>query len=299
MFVIGAIDTYLPVFLMSKSGNSVGIDDQELEYDLEDLIELMSRLRDPKDGCPWDLAQSYRDILPSTIEEAYEVADCIERGNFDDLREELGDLLFQTVFYSQLAKEEGRFDLKQVISTLVAKLVRRHPHVFPDGTLESRLTPSKQSAEPAVKQQWEALKQEERATKGHQSVMDDIPIGLPALTRSQKLQKRAANLGFDWDSSEQVLPKIDEELKELRSAMSSGDIEQIEDELGDLIFTCVNLSRKLKMDSEQVLRKSQLKFENRFRKLEQHIDNKGLLFSDLSSSELESYWAEVKNGLLD
>jgi ATP diphosphatase len=267
------------------------------EYDIDDLIELMSRLRDPKDGCSWDLAQSYKDIVPSTIEEAYEVADCIERGNYDDLQEELGDLLFQTVFYSQLASEEQRFDLKRVISDLVSKLVRRHPHVFPDGTLESRVGISKN--EPQVKRQWETLKEKERVGKGHRSAMDDIPLGLPALTRAQKVQKRAANLGFDWDSAAQVLPKFDEELEELREALESGNRQQMEDELGDLFFTCVNLSRKLKMDSEQLLRKSQLKFENRFRKLEQLIDNKELKFSDIPSEQLEDYWQQVKKNHSD
>lgn len=278
------------------------------QYDIEDLIELMARLRAPQDGCPWDLAQSYADIVPSTIEEAYEVADCIERGSFEDLREELGDLLFQTVFYSQLAAEEKRFDLKQVISDLVAKLVRRHPHVFPDGTLNSRSSASRANdskttessagitkSQPEVKQKWEELKEQERATKGHSSAMDDIPLGLPALSRAQKVQKRAANLGFDWQTAAEVLPKIDEEVLELREAMASGDLQHIEEELGDLLFSCVNLSRKLKMDSEQVLRKSQHKFEDRFRKLEQLIDNKGESFSILSPEQLEHYWQEVKN----
>jgi len=266
-----------------------------LEYDLDDLIELMSRLRDPKDGCPWDIAQSYADIAPSTIEEAYEVADCIERGNFDDLREELGDLLFQTVFYSQLASEEERFDLKDVISTLVSKLVRRHPHVFPDGNLSSRAADRK--AEPQVKKTWEALKSIEREGKGLRSAMDDIPLNLPALTRSQKVQKRAASLGFDWSTAEQVLPKIEEELEELRQAMDGDSEEQVKEELGDLIFSCVNLSRKLNLNSEQILRQSQTKFEKRFRKVEQLIDNKGLKISELSTDQLEEYWEQAKKDL--
>lgn len=280
---------------MSKSESMTAV--QSPKYDIEDLIELMARLRAPQDGCPWDLAQSYSDIVPSTIEEAYEVADCIERGSFDDLREELGDLLFQTVFYSQLAAEEKRFDLKQVISDLVTKLVRRHPHVFPDGTLDSRVSSSRVSnskSEPEVKQKWEELKEQERSTKGHSSAMDDIPLSLPALSRAQKVQKRAANLGFDWQTADQVLPKIDEEVLELREAMASGDREHIEEELGDLLFSCVNLSRKLKMDSEQVLRRSQHKFESRFRKLEQAIDNKQESFSNVSPEQLEDYWQQVK-----
>lgn len=280
--------------LATNKTNSVT---KKQQFDLDDLIELMSRLRDPNGGCPWDLAQSYADIVPSTIEEAYEVADCIERGNYDDLREELGDLLFQTVFYSQLAAEEERFDLKQVISDLVSKLIRRHPHVFPDGTLSSRISDAK--SETQVKQQWEALKEQERSNKGHKSAMDDVPMALPALNRAQKLQKRAANLGFDWQSADQVMPKIDEELNELRQAMANGDQEQIADELGDLMFTCVNLSRKLKLDSEQLLRQAQLKFESRFRNMEQIIDNKGIKFSDLSAEQMEELWQQAKVNLSD
>jgi len=289
LFVIAAIAICPRAYLMSESPVS-----ETTKYDIDDLIELMSRLRDPSDGCPWDLAQSYADIVPSTIEEAYEVADCIERGNYKDLREELGDLLFQTIFYSQLAKEQQLFDLTQVISDLVAKLVRRHPHVFPDGTLNSRAADA--SAVSEVKQNWEALKEAERTNKGHSSAMDDIPLALPALTRSQKVQKRAANLGFDWNSPDEVLPKIDEELIELRQALQGGDKAEIEEELGDLLFSCVNLSRKLKLDSEQVLRKAQNKFETRFRKVEQLIENKGLSFSELETDQLEDYWRAVKKG---
>jgi ATP diphosphatase len=269
-----------------------------LDYDLDDLIELMARLRDPLDGCPWDLAQNYKSIVPSTIEEAYEVADSIERGNYDDLREELGDLLFQTVFYSQLATEEERFSLKEVISDLVAKLVRRHPHVFPDGTLSSRTGSSKagaaSQAELDVNRSWAKIKEKERKEKGQSSVMDNIPLNLPALTRAQKIQERAANLGFDWENAEQVVPKIEEELTELRGALNSGERTDIEEELGDLIFSCVNLSRKLKMDAEQVLRKAENKFVFRFRKIEQTIDSKGLSILDMSLSELEKYWQKAK-----
>ena len=269
-----------------------------LDYDLDDLIELMARLRDPLDGCPWDLVQNYKSIVPSTIEEAYEVADSIERGNYDDLREELGDLLFQTVFYSQLATEEERFSLKEVISDLVAKLVRRHPHVFPDGTLSSRTGSSKagaaSQAELDVNRSWAKIKEKERKEKGQSSVMDNIPLNLPALTRAQKIQERAANLGFDWENAEQVVPKIEEELTELRGALNSGERTDIEEELGDLIFSCVNLSRKLKMDAEQVLRKAENKFVFRFRKIEQTIDSKGLSILDMSLSELERYWQKAK-----
>lgn len=297
--MIEAIDICPRAFLTIKTmTDSKALDG--LEYDLDDLIELMARLRDPLDGCPWDLRQSYESIVPSTIEEAYEVADSIERGNYDDLREELGDLLFQTVFYSQLATEEKRFNLKQVISDLVAKLVRRHPHVFPEGTLSSRIGSSRAGAasqahaELDVNRSWAEIKKEERKEKGQSSVMDNIPLNLPALTRAQKIQERAANLGFDWEKAEQVVPKIEEELTELREALSSGKRADIEEELGDLIFSCVNLSRKLKMDAEQVLRKAENKFAFRFNKIEQLIDNKGLSISGISLAELENYWQEAK-----
>lgn len=275
---------------------------EDTKYKLDDLIELMARLRDPLDGCPWDLQQNYQSIVPSTIEEAYEVADAIERGNYADLRDELGDLMFQTVFYSQLASEEGLFDLEEVISTLVTKLVRRHPHVFPDGTLASRksdsvpsLTSSKSFEEQRIKDNWEQIKRKERLNKGQLSVLDDIPLNLPALSRAQKTQKRAASLGFDWQNAEQVLPKIDEELVELREAMEQQDKEAIEEELGDLFFSCVNLSRKLKLDSEQVLRKAEKKFENRFRKVEQAVESEGFCISDLSIEQLEAFWQKAKN----
>ena len=271
---------------------------EDTKYRLNDLIELMARLRDPLDGCPWDLQQNYQSIVPSTIEEAYEVADAIERGNYTDLRDELGDLMFQTVFYSQLASEEGLFDLEEVISTLVAKLVRRHPHVFPDGTLDSRkggLVSSSDVDEQKIKENWEEIKRKERLNKGQLSVLDDIPLNLPALSRAQKTQKRAASLGFDWQNAEQVLPKIDEELAELREAMDQQDKEAVEEELGDLLFSCVNLGRKLKLDSEQVLRKAERKFEYRFKNMEQIIDYEGFLIKDLSIEQLETFWQKAKN----
>ena len=271
---------------------------EDTKYRLNDLIELMARLRDPLDGCPWDLQQNYQSIVPSTIEEAYEVADAIERGNYTDLRDELGDLMFQTVFYSQLASEEGLFDLEEVISTLVAKLVRRHPHVFPDGTLDSRkggLVSSSDVDEQKIKENWEEIKRKERLNKGQLSVLDDIPLNLPALSRAQKTQKRAASLGFDWQNAEQVLPKIDEELAELREAMDQQDKEAVEEELGDLLFSCVNLGRKLKLDSEQVLRKAERKFEYRFKNMEQVIDSEGFLIKDLSIEQLETFWQKAKN----
>ncbi len=262
-------------------------------YSLDDLMYLMQRLRDPEDGCPWDLDQDYSTIVPSTIEEAYEVADAIERQDIESLREELGDLLFQTVFYSQLAAEDGQFTLLEVISELVEKLVSRHPHVFPDGSLLSRRGDNLDSPA-AVKTQWEEIKSAERARKGHTSVLDDVPLALPALLRAQKLQKRAARIGFDWgaDSEQGVFDKLDEEIGEVRQALVGDDPGDIEDELGDLLFTCVNLIRRLGFDSETALRRSSAKFEQRFRRLENRVGADAL--SRLSLDELDALWEKAK-----
>ncbi len=263
-------------------------------YDINDLIYLMQRLRDPEDGCPWDLEQSYDTIVPSTIEEAYEVADAIEQGDIASLREELGDLMFQTVFYSQLAAEEQRFTLTEVISDLVEKLVRRHPHVFPDGTLKSRKGDNLDSSG-AVLQQWEDIKSDERSKKGHTSILDDVPRAFPALLRAQKLQKRAARAGFDWKEAADVFEKIEEEIAEVKEAVLSGSREQTEEELGDLLFSCVNLVRKMGHDSETALRRSSLKFEQRFRHMEsQH--GAGVL-KKMDVDELEELWQESKKAL--
>lgn len=263
-------------------------------YDINDLIYLMQRLRDPEDGCPWDLDQSYKTIVPSTIEEAFEVADAIEQGDIASLREELGDLLFQTVFYSQLAAEEEKFTLPEVISGLVEKLVRRHPHVFPDGTLQSRKGDNLESSG-AVLQQWEEIKSDERADKGHTSVLDDVPRAFPALLRAQKLQKRAARTGFDWDNPVQVFDKLEEEIEEIKQAVVSGSKEHTEEELGDLLFTCVNLVRKMGHDSETALRRANIKFEQRFRYMESETSSEKL--KSMNSEELEDQWQKAKQAL--
>lgn len=263
----------------------------EPTYDINDLIYLMQRLRDPQDGCPWDLEQSYQTIVPSTIEEAYEVADAIEQGDIASLREELGDLLFQTVFYSQLAAEEGRFTLSEVISDLVEKLVRRHPHVFPDGTLQSRKGDNLDSSG-AVLQQWEDIKSGERDEKGHTSILDDVPRGFPALLRAQKLQKRAARTGFDWNEAAEVFDKLEEEIAEIKQAVLTGSRDQTEEELGDLLFTCVNLVRKMGHDSETALRRSNRKFEQRFRVMETEAGAEKL--KTMTAAELEDLWEQAK-----
>ena len=264
-------------------------------YQLQDLKLLMDRLRDPKDGCPWDLDQSYRTIAPSTIEEAYEVVDAIEKDDMPALKEELGDLLFQVVFYARLAEEEKKFDLHDIIHTLVAKLIRRHPHVFPAGTLESRMRSSRVDHEQSdIKTSWESIKRGERKVKGQIGVLDDVPINLPALTRAQKLQKRAASVGFDWADYQPVFDKIREELEELQDAMSSNDPQNVEEELGDLLFSCVNLSRHLKVDAETALRHSQQKFERRFRYIESRLASCVTTFEDCDLVVLDALWSEAK-----
>ncbi len=221
-----------------------------MTYTLEDLLHLMARLRDPQYGCPWDLKQNYASIVPHTIEEAYEVADTIERGDFEHLQGELGDLLFQVVYYSQLAREEGRFEFDGVVDSITRKLIRRHPHVFPTGELYAPLdTPSLDEVQ--VKSRWEEIKAEERAEKStpeQLSLLDDVPTALPALSRAAKLQKRAATVGFDWPAALPVLDKVREELDEVLQAMADNDADALEDEVGDLLFAAVNLARHLTQD---------------------------------------------------
>ncbi|CDF82722.1 nucleoside triphosphate pyrophosphohydrolase [Pseudomonas sp. QL9] len=266
-------------------------------YKLDDLLHLMARLRDPQHGCPWDLKQSYATIVPYTLEEAYEVADAIERGDFGHLREELGDLLFQVVYYSQLAREEQRFAFDEVVHGITAKLVRRHPHVFPDGDLYGEPDPAKLE-EAAVKQRWEELKAEERAAKAAEpvqlSLLDDVPTALPALSRAAKLQKRAAQVGFDWPEALPVVDKLREELDEVLEAMADGDAEAQADEVGDLLFAAVNLARHLKVDPETALRAANAKFERRFRYIETALRDQGRKPEDCSLEELDAIWGEAK-----
>lgn len=265
-------------------------------YDLDDLRQLMRRLRDPDSGCPWDLKQDYRTITPHTLEEVYEVVDTIERGDYGHLREELGDLLFQIVFYVQLAEEEARFGFADVVDGIVRKLLRRHPHVFPDGSLASRRDDSVVPEDDVIKATWEALKQEEREDKGQRGLLADIPVALPALTRAQKVQKRAAKAGFDWPDASGVLAKIGEEMAELEAEMaaSESDSSRIEYELGDLLFSCVNLSRHLGCDVEQALRRATAKFESRFAAMEALAADRGENFEQLSPDHKEQLWAMVK-----
>lgn len=267
-----------------------------MTYTLDDLLHLMARLRDPQHGCPWDLKQDYASIVPHTLEEAYEVADAIERGDFEHLQGELGDLLFQVVYYSQLAREEGRFEFDAVVDSITRKLIRRHPHVFPTGDLYAPLdTPRLDEAQ--VKSRWEEIKAEERAEKSvpeQLSLLDDVPTTLPALSRAAKLQKRAATVGFDWPEALPVLDKVREELDEVLQAMADGDTDALEDEIGDLLFATVNLARHLKQDPENALRRANRKFERRFRFIEQALRDGGRPIEDCTLDELDALWGEAK-----
>lgn len=266
-------------------------------YSLDDLLHLMARLRDPQYGCPWDLKQSYASIVPYTIEEAYEVADAIERSDFEHLPGELGDLLFQVVYYSQLAHEEGRFEFAQVVDGITRKLIRRHPHVFVDGDLYGKPDAARLE-EAAVKQRWEELKAEERAEKAavpeQLSLLDDVPNALPALSRAVKLQKRAAQVGFDWPEALPVVDKVREELDEVLEAMSENDPQAIAEEIGDLLFVVTNLARHLKVDPETALRSANGKFERRFRFIEQTLRAAGQPIENCSLEQLDALWGEAK-----
>lgn len=262
-------------------------------YQYQDLVYLMQRLRDPQDGCPWDIKQTYRSIVPHTLEEVYEVIDTIEREDFAHLSEELGDLLFQVVFYAQIASDEDRFTLDDVIHQLVSKLVYRHPHVFPDGQLRSRQNQVIDADQ--VSGQWEQLKAKEKSqTDEKVSVLDDIPHALPALLRAKKLQKKAASVGFDWPDVSGVFAKAREELAELEEAVALGNSDDIEAELGDLLFVMANLARHLKVDPEQAARSTNAKFERRFGYVEQQVLATGKDWQAFSLEQLDAFWDEAK-----
>lgn len=254
------------------------------------LLDIMAALRDPETGCPWDKEQSFRTIAPYTVEEAYEVADAIERGDFQGLREELGDLLFQVVFYAQMGRERGLFDFNQIAGDISDKMERRHPHVFGDETIKTAA---------AQTEAWENHKAAERVAKAdlkEPSALDGVPLALPALTRAEKLQKRAARVGFDWPESGQVLDKVEEELAELRAelAKSPAPSPETESEIGDLLFALVNLARHLGLDPEQALRGANAKFERRFRFVETELAKSGRDTGQASLDEMESLWQRAK-----
>ncbi|HIF9240547.1 TPA: nucleoside triphosphate pyrophosphohydrolase [Photobacterium damselae] len=256
--------------------------------DIEQLLSIMAKLRDPKDGCPWDIKQSFDSIVPYTLEEAYEVADAIEKQNWLDVKEELGDLLFQVVFYSQMAKEQDLFDFDEVVAGICEKLTRRHPHVFADKQFAS---------EAEVKANWEAEKAKERADKAvDNSILANVPLAMPALTRADKIQKRCAQFGFDWDSVTPVAEKVVEELDEVMDEYQQVTLDQnrIEEEMGDLLFSVVNLSRHLNVNPERALQKANKKFERRFRKVEKNVLEKGMEISNCSLEQLDQEWNIVK-----
>lgn len=266
-----------------------------LRHDLSDLRYLMRRLRDPDTGCPWDLHQTFATLAPFALEEACEVIDTIERNDHAHLCEELGDLLLQVIFHSQLAEEQVLFSFDDVVHQIVAKLITRHPHVFPDGTLHSKHEPgAMERSEADVRQTWELLKDRARIASGHRDRFADIPLALPALCRAEKLQKRAAKRGFDWRSVQGVIAKMDEEFAELNEAIASGDRNAMEEEMGDMLFCCVNLSRHLQIDAEGALRRANNKFERRFRTMELIAADQGRDFGALDSAEHEELWAWVK-----
>ncbi len=253
---------------------------------LERLLRIMAALRDPDGGCPWDHAQTFATIAPYTVEEAYEVADAIERGDLADLKEELGDLLLQVVFHARIAQEMGAFAFDDVAAAIADKMVRRHPHVFAGGSYADS------EAQTAA---WEAIKAAERAAKNRAaSVLDDVPTGLPGLTRAVKLTKRAARVGFDWPSLSDVLDKLREETLELQAEIDAGDLDKARGELGDLLFVCANLARKLQVDPEDALRAANAKFARRFGSIEQALAARGLSPEQSTLAEMDALWDKAK-----
>jgi ATP diphosphatase len=253
------------------------------------LLDIMARLRNPDGGCPWDLEQTFKTIAPYTIEEAYEVADAIERGDMGDLREELGDLLFQVVFHSQMAEEDGAFVAADVAAAINEKMIRRHPHVFEAA--------DDRSANDQIVA-WEVVKAAERAAKAPgekpASALDGVALSLPALLRAEKLQKRAARTGFDWTEPEHIFDKLEEETAEVKEAIASGNPEEIMDEIGDLLFVAANLARRLDIDPEVALRQANAKFERRFRAMEALSAKDGDDFAALDLEAQENLWQAVK-----
>ena len=257
----------------------------KLTEEINNLLQTFKKLRDPSQGCPWDKEQDFKSIASCSIEEAYEVADAIEREDFNDLKEELGDLFFQIIFHTGMAEEKKLFNFEEVVKELNDKLIRRHPHVF-DKKQEMSASESLEI--------WEKEKKKEREKKNLISLMDDIPKNLPSLTRAKKIQKRAKSVGFDWQNENEVLRKIDEELDELKRAKASQKKEDISEEIGDLFFTLVNLSRHYNLEPEDIIRKANLKFETRFRKMEDEASMANVDLKDLEINELETLWQRIK-----
>jgi nucleoside triphosphate diphosphatase len=261
-------------------------------YSLNDLLRVMQRLRDPLLGCPWDLEQDFKSIVPSTLEECYELAQAIECEDYEHIAEELGDVLFQVIFYAQLGSERELFSFDSVVSGLVEKLIRRHPHVFANGDAEGVVSNRMSVAE--VRESWERIKQQERRGRNQASLLADVPLALPALSRAQKVQRRAAQVNFDWLNTPAVLDKLQEELDELRRAMSENEPRAIQEEVGDVLFTCVNLTRHLGFDAEASLRQATHKFEQRFRVMEDTAAAEGDDLPSLSEVQFDQLWRRAK-----
>jgi len=254
------------------------------------LNRIMARLRDPDRGCPWDVEQTFGTIAAYTIEEAYEVADAIQRREFNDLKSELGDLLFQVVFHARMAEEQGLFAYEDVARAMGDKLERRHPHVFPpDGELEDRKADAW-----SQKAHWEDIKADERKAKDQTGVLDDVPVALPALARAAKLTKRAARVGFDWPSTAEVVEKLDEEVAELKAELAAGDTEKAAEELGDLLFVMANLARKLGIEPEDALRAANTKFVRRFHFIEAELAKDGRTPEQSDLAEMDGLWDAAK-----
>ena len=257
---------------------------------IDRLLAIMARLRDPGDGCPWDLQQTFATVAPYTVEEAYEVADAIERNDLADLKEELGDLLLQVVFHARMAEEQGVFAFDDVASAINDKMIRRHPHVFAEETYASLIH---------QKEGWEVLKAAERLTKNGgkgraASLLDDVPVGLPALTRAVKLSKRAAGVGFVWPTVHEVVAKLDEEVEELKAEIASGDLEKARQEMGDVLFVVANLARTLEVDPEDSLRFTNAKFARRFQYIEAKLAERGKTPDQSDLAEMDALWDEAK-----
>jgi MazG family protein len=255
---------------------------------IDRLLEIMARLRSPEDGCPWDLEQTFATIAPYTVEEAYEVADAIERGSLSDLKDELGDLLFQVVFHARMAEERGDFAFDDVVRAINDKMVRRHPHVFADETYADL---------DAQKAGWEQLKAAERASKGNTgptSLLDDVPVGLPGLTRAVKLSKRAASVGFVWPTVQDVVKKLHEEVGEMLAEIEAGDLEKAKNEIGDVLFVVANLARTLDVDPEDAVRYTNAKFVRRFRYIEAKLAERGKTPDQSNLAEMDGLWDEAK-----
>ncbi len=258
--------------------------------DISRLLEIMAALRNPDGGCPWDLEQDFSTIRHYTIEEAYEVSDAIERGDYDDLREELGDLLLQPIYHAQMASEKGLFEFGDVVQAITEKLIRRHPHVFGEEAARSA---------GGAKAKWDAIKADERARKAEKrgaeaSVLDDVPLTLPSLARAEKLSKRAASVQFDWPDWRQTLAKVREELDEVEAVAAADEKEKVAEELGDLLFAVANLARKFGVEAESALRDANLKFTRRFHYVEKRATEDGVPLADAGLERLDGYWNEIR-----